>query len=168
MAASYGQRLSNDKQGVREDTFSATLYNAGALNGSFEGIVGLPYSGADGQTSGNGWELRAVILGAGTNTTHDTTDSITATVEKNSDGGTNALATNPVLDSDAGTGAKNTASSGDGVTQAVVHGTEANRQFSDGDMAFVTVTEAGSGGTDPSDVFVTLTFARIQDYDPAA
>ena len=78
------------------------------------------------------------------------------------------LATDPILLNTAGTGARNTAVAGTGVTQAVVDATEADRRLADGAGFIVTVTEAGSGGTDPSDVYAIVTFARLQDFDPRA
>ena len=169
MAASFAQIPTSDRSGNRQDLIHFSFGTAGAQNGAVEFVRGLPYSdvGGDG-ASGNGWELESVILGALVNGTW-TDASLTATVEK-TDGGTNMLATAPIITDDAGTGARNTAASGTGITQAVVHATEANRRLADGAGFIVTVTETGSagGGADPEDVYVTLTFSRLQDFDPAA
>ena len=169
MAASYATLQTNDQPGLRRDLFSATVFTAGTLNGSTEHIVGLPYSDREGDGAGNGWELIAVVLSAGVNTTHtDTVPQITATVEKNTDGGTSALATAPVIANTAGTGRRTTGAAATGITQAVMSATEANKRFADNDTAFVTITETGGSGTDPSDVSCTLTFARLQNWDPLA
>lgn len=169
MAASFATAPSNDQAGIRKEVITFTGYTAGTLNGAAEHIFQLPRSGAQGLVAGNGWELIDVVLAVGVNTTHDmTTPLISATVEKNTDGGTTALATVPSLDNTAGTGRKTTRTAGTGIIPAVIHATQANRRFADDDVAFVTVLEAGSNGTDPSDVSVQLSFARIQDFDPLA
>lgn len=164
MAAGFARVYSNDLHN-HFDFYSATVSAAGTLNGSVEQIVGFPSSSVGGVLAGNGWELVSVVVSAGVNTTH-TDGAITATVEKNTDGGTSALATAPILSDDAGTGRKTTFSAGTGITVGVVSATEANRRFADSDVAFVTLSESGSSGTDPSDVAVVLNFKRIQDYDP--
>lgn len=174
MAAKLGLTPSLDKEGIVADFITVTVPAVGTVNGSIEGGVLLPFSGSvissaqvPSLATGNGWELLNVIVSVGVNTTH-TDGAITATVEKNTDGGTSALATAPVISDDAGTGFKTTAVAGTGITAAVVSATEANRRFADGDVAFVTITETGSGGTDPSDIFCALTFARLQDFNPNA
>ena len=167
MAVSNAIYKTNDQNGQRVDTFVATVGTAGTLNGSVEGMITFPPSGADGVTAGNGWDLVKTDIMAGVNTTHTTTVSITATVEKNTDGGTSALTTAPILLDTAGTGRRTTVSAGTGITVGVpVDG--AAGTFADSDVAFVTLTEAGTGGADPSDVCVRLVFARQQDFDPEA
>lgn len=163
MAAQFARVYSNDLHN-HKDLITFVAATAGTLNGAAEFVGAVPFSGVDGDAAGNGWELESVILGALTNTTHDTAESITATVEK-TDGGTNMLATDPVITSLAGTGAR-TSLAGTESVAAVVHGTQANRRLADGAGFIVTYTEAGSGGTDPSDVYVIVTFSRIADYDP--
>lgn len=151
------------EEGYSNKLFVATVKYAGELNGSVEDIIGFP-------TSAGGWRLTRMSLAAGVNTTHDTSASITATVEKNTDGGTSALDTAPVITNAAGTGRKvidSNDSNGTGLTKAVPTTTVANSTFADSDVAFVTLTEAGSGGTDPSDVSVVLEFTEVQDFDPA-
>jgi hypothetical protein len=132
-------------------------FTAGALNGSFEACFVAPWAGE--------LDDNPVILSVGVNTTHDTAVSITATLEKNGDGGTNMLATNPVLLDTAGVGQVDTAVAGTGVTVSAPSATVANKQFAKGDLLFVTVTEAGTGGADPSDVAVAVFAHRLQDAD---
>lgn len=159
MAAGNAKIFStNDQAGSRLDYFTATVFAAGTLNGSAEGIVGFPPSG------GNGWKLVDVILACGVNGTHADA-SLTATVEKNTDGGTSALATAPVIAAAASTGRKSTGIAGTGITAAVVED-DGSENFEDTDVAFVTMSETGSAGTDPSDVSATLVFVRKQDFDP--
>ncbi len=160
MAAGYATVITNDKGGRQNDKFFATVALAGTLNGSTEGIVVLP-------AATNGWELTDVVLTTGVNTTHTTGVSFTATVEKNTDGGTSALTTNPALLDTAGTGRKTTATAGTGITPAVIK-TDGSKDFASYDAAFVTISEAGTLGADPSDVAVFLEFTRKQDFDPAA
>lgn len=160
MAAGYATVPSNDKGGLQNDKFRATVAVAGTLNGSSEGIVVLP-------AADNGWELTDVVLTAGVNTTHTTGTSLTATVEKNTDGGTAALSTNPALLNTAGTGRKTTATAGTGITPAVIK-SDGSEDFASYDAVVVTLSEAGTGGTDPSDVALFLEFTRKQDYDPSA
>jgi len=167
MAASYAFFSSNDKQGKRRDFISFHVSNPGTLNGAVEYIGSLPASGVDGQTLGNGWELVAAEVGALVNTTHDTSESITATVEK-TDGGTSMLATAPVITAASGTGAQNSSDGGTEDVRGVPSATEANKRLADFGGFIVTLTEAGSGGTDPSDVYAVVTFARLQDFNPAA
>lgn len=153
----------NDRQGKREEVFVATAFTAGTLNGSTEHIVNLPPSGKDAVTAGNGWRLKKVVLDVGVPGTHADA-SLTATVEKNTDGGTSALTTAPVIAAAAGTGArKTTNAAGTGITLAVIAAAE--QDFADTDRAFVTITETGSAGTDPADVSVKLVFVRLQDWD---
>lgn len=156
----------NDDNGRRRDIFIADVSAAGTLNGSVERIVSLPPSAADGVSVGNGWELIAVDISVGVNSTW-TDGVITCTVEKNTDGGTSALTTAPSIEDAAGTGRRTTkAGAATGIVVAVIN-TAAN-DFADSDEAFVTLTETGSagGGADPSDVSVRLVFGRVQDFDP--
>lgn len=151
------------EEGYSNKQFTATVYNAGTLNGAFEGIIGFPFSAG-------GWRLTGVKLAVGVNTTHSSSATIGVTIAKNTDGGTTCLATEPAI-TDSAVGGRIVADSNDadatGVTIAVVHGTTANIDFVDSDVAFLTITEAGTGGTDPSDVSVTLDFTEKQDFDPA-
>ncbi len=154
------QDTASREEGYSNKLYTATVYSAGALSGSSEHIVGLP-------TSAGGWQLTRVSLAAGVNTTHSTAASITATVEKNTDGGTAALSTNPSITDAAGTGREvidSNDSSGTGLTPAVID--TDNDDFVDSDVVFVTITEAGSGGSDPEDISVTLDFTELQDFDP--
>lgn len=167
MAASFVQFQSNDKAGQVRDLISFHISNPGSLNGSVEYIGSLPASGIDGRTLGNGWELVAAEVGALVNTTHDNAESITATVEK-TDGGTSMLATAPVITAASGTGPQNSSDGGTEDVRGVAHAAEANRRLADYSGFIVTLTEAGSGGTDPSDVYAVVTFARIQNFDPGA
>lgn len=163
MAVITAKTPSNDRLGTREEVFVATAFTAGTLNGSTEHIVNLPPSGKDAVTAGNGWRLKACILDVGVPGTHADA-SLTATVEKNTDGGTSALTTAPVIAAAAGTGArKTTNAAGTGITLAVISSTE--QDFADTDRAFVTITETGSAGTDPADVSVKLVFSRLADFD---
>lgn len=131
---------------------------AGTLNGAVEFLFVAPEAGE--------LDARPLDISAGTNTTHTTTVSITATLEKNGDGGTNMLATAPVLLDTAGTGFRTTAVAGTGITQSARSATLANYRFAAGDILFVTLTEAGTGGTDPSDVGVAVRWHPLTDNDP--
>lgn len=170
MAASYATHSSNDHQGNVGDFITFNAFKATTLGGSVEFVFGLPASGVDGQTTGNGWELVAAEVGALVNTTHDTSESITATVEK-TDGGTSMLATAPVITAQSSASAGAVANSANGGTEAVrgvASATQANKRLSDFGGFIVTLTEAGSGGTGASDVYAVVTFQRLQDYNPAA
>lgn len=167
MAASTAIFQSNDKAGQVADLITFVIQNAGTLNGAVEYIGALPASGVDGQTLGNGWELVAAEVGALVNTTHDTSASITATVEK-TDGGTSMLATAPVITNASGTGAQNSSDGGTGDVRGVPSATQANKRLADFAGFIITLTEAGSGGTDPDDVYAVVTFKRLQNFDPAA
>ena len=166
MAAGFAQFQSNDKAGQIADLFTYQAFKATTLGGSVEFVGAVPASGVDGQTLGNGWELVACEVGALTNTTHDTSESITATVEK-SDGGTSMLATDPVLTSAAGTGPRSSAQGTESV-RGVPDATEADRRLADFGGFIITLTEAGSGGTGASDVYAVVTFKRVQNFDPTA
>jgi hypothetical protein len=165
MAAGFAKVYSNDLHN-HFDFHTVTLAAAGTLNGAVEGIYGFPPSSVGGVLAGNGWELISAVISAGVNTTHTDPGDITATVEKNTDGGESALETAPHLLSTAGTGRRTTFTAGTGITVGVPDTVEANRRFADSDVAFVTLSETGSAGTDPSDVAVVVTFKRIADYDP--
>lgn len=130
---------------------------AGTLNGATEFGFIAPEDGE--------LDTLPVVIRAGTNTTH-TDGAITATLEKNSDGGTSMLATAPVLSDDAGTGSKSTQAAGTGVTLSAPSATLANKRFEAGDLLFVTLSESGSGGTDPSDVFFAVRWHPLTDNDP--
>lgn len=158
---------SNDSTGKRADVFVATISAAGTLNGGVEGIVNFPPSGADGASAGSGWQLVSANVNVGVNTTHDTTSPlISLTVEKNTDGGTSALLTAPSISNAAGTGRKTTESgAATGIVPAVLSATASASIFADSDTAFLTLLEAGSNGTDPSDVSGKVVFVRLQDFD---
>lgn len=128
----------------------------GTLNGSTEFGFVAPW---DGELDDN-----PLILSVGTNTTHSDGE-ITATLEKNGDGGTSMLATAPSILNDAGTGARNSAATATGITKSAPSATLANKRFSKGDMLFVTLSESGSGGTDPSDVAFVILAHRLGDVD---
>lgn len=149
----------NDLTAVAELSFF-TGGTAGTLNGSTEFVFVAPCAGE--------LDARPIDISVGTNTTHSSSASITATVEKNGDGGTDMLATAPVITDAAGTGQKDTATTGTGITQSARSATEANYTFAAGDIIFVTLTEAGSGGTDPSDVGFVVRWHPLTDNNPSA
>ena len=164
MAVGNAVLLTNDKSGKKQDRIYFSGGTPGTLNGSTEFGFVLPRDPNNGSDAS--WKLTDVILRVGTNTTHSD-GVITISVEKNDDGGTSALTTAPAISDDAGTGNRSTKAAATGITLAVVK-TDADGEFDEGDLAFVTLTETGSGGTDPSDVFFELEFTRQQDFNPTA
>ena len=156
MANATGILLTNDHGGQKADKFFFSNGTAGTLNGATEFGFVVPEGT---------WKVTNVVLSAGTNTTHTSADQIDVTVEKNTDGGTSVLTTTPKLTAEAGTGQRDTAAAGTGITVAVVD--TAENEVSEGDILFATLTEAGSGGTDPSDVFFVIELQRVTDLDPA-
>lgn len=106
-----------------------------------------------------------LILSVGTNGTHADFD-LTATLEKNGDGGTSMLATAPHILNDAGTGFRTTAAAGTGLTLSAPSATLANKRFAKGDILFVTLSESGSGGAEVADVGFVLLVHRLGDKDP--
>lgn len=157
MAVGLATVVTSDKAGKQNDKFSATVSIPGTLGASTEAIIMLP-------AATNGWELSAVVLAAGVNTTHSTGGLVSATVEKNTDGGTSALTTNPSMD-DTQTGRQTSANGLAGNTAAVIK-TDGGEDFASYDTAFVTVTQAGSGGAAALDTSVLVEFTRKADYDP--
>ena len=155
MSAGYRKFASNDQDGISTDKFYFSGGTAGSLTGAVEFVHVVPEGS---------WEVTNVILSAGTNTTHSTSGLITLQVSDN-DGGNAVLSTAATLADTAGTGAKNTAAAGTGITQAVVDTDEDD--FTEGDLLFVDLSEAGSGGADPADVGYLIELTKIQDFDPA-
>lgn len=152
----------NDTAHTREDRIFFNGFTAGTQNGAVEYIFQLPDFG-----KGYSWKLVDVNISVGVNTTHSSAGLINLTVEKNTDGGTSALTTSPSISDAAGTGRRTTANgAATGIIAAVIDDDEST--FDPGDTAFVTVLEAGSGGTDPSDVSVCLEFQRISNFTPTA
>lgn len=167
MSVQTAHYITNDKQGKKVDTFCISVGAAGALAAAGEAKFVLPPSGADGISEGNGWILAAPpLLDVGVNTTHTTsTPLVSATVEKNTDGGTSCLLTIPQITNAAGTGRKTTAATATGITPAVLSATAADYTFADGDAVFVTLLETGATGADPEDVSLRLVFKRQADFD---
>ena len=167
MAVQFAKIPTNDAAGQKTDTFCITVGPAGALAAAAEAKFVLPPSGADGISAGNGWVMAAPpLLDVGVNTTHTTsTPLVSATVEKNTDGGTSCLATIPQITNAAGTGRKTTAATATGITPAVLSATAADYTFADGDAVFVTLLETGATGADPEDVVLRLIFKRKADFD---
>lgn len=159
MALQQRKYLTNDLVAKAEvKVFSSGT--AGTLNGAAEYGFVAPEAGE--------LDARPIDISVGVNTTHSSSASITASLEKNTDGGTSMLATAPVITDGAGTGFKTTAVTGTGITQSVRSATQANHRFAAGDVLFLTLTEAGSGGTDPSDVFFNIRWHPLTDNDPDA
>ena len=153
----------NDTVQTRSDRIYFYGFTTATLNGSTEHIWTAPAGGKS-----YSWRLKDIILSVGVNTTHDTAASITVTAEKNTDGGTSALTTAPVITNAAGTGVASTAEGTvTGITPTVVK-TTSDAVFDPGQTCFFTLTEAGSGGTDPSDVSFVAEFERVSNFTPTA
>jgi len=165
MATQNAILQTNDRGGKRLDRLIFTGGTPATLNGATEFGFVLPTSPVNEGVS-HSWKLAKVIISVGVNTTHSD-GAITLSVEKNTDGGTSALTTTPTILDDAGTGFRSTRSPGTGITQAVP-AAGADGKFAPGDVAFVTLSESGAGGTDPSDVFFILEFTRQSDFDATA
>lgn len=162
MAAASAKILTNDQQGYKVDRLVFTGGQPATLNGAVEFGFVLPTDPAG--SSDASWKLKKANIRVGTNTTHSD-GVITLSIEKNDDGGTSALTTAPAISDDAGTGNRSTKAAATGITEAVVK-TDADGEFDEGDLCFVTLSETGSGGTDPSDVFFCIEFERQQNFDP--
>ena len=159
MATQTAKLLTNDRAGYTTQKLVFSGGTPGTLNGATEFGFVLP---------AGSWRLTEVTLAAGVNTTHTTsTPLITLSVEKNTDGGTSALTTAPSLDNTAGTGYKSTIATATGIVVGVPK-TDADGLFTQGQVAFVTLSETGASGTDPSDVFFNLVFTRDSDFDATA
>lgn len=153
----------NDTVQTRSDRIYFQGFNPSTQNGAVEYGFQLPHGGKS-----YSWKLVAVNISVGTNTTHDTGGLINLTVEKNTDGGTAVLTTSPSISNAAGTGHRTTTNgAATGIVAAVIK-SDGEEIFDPGEIAFVTVTEAGSGGTDPSDVGVMLEFERVSNFTPTA
>ena len=164
MAIGQAYILTNDKEGKAPHKLYFSNGVAGTLNGASEFGFVLPQAPNGNNSNDYDWLLTDVILTAGTNTTHSD-GAITLSVEHDGDGGT-AVADAPEITDNAGTGAVSTVAAGTGISQFVFDEEDESFYFEAGEQVFVTLSESGSGGTDPSDVFFVLEFTRRQDFDP--